>query len=87
MIQLLKHTKNNDVKPEKPTFSPHAVAKIVAEQIGLDATSIAALLHDVIEDTEYTLEDLERLGERRLLESYRADKIAHLKKDKDVLAG
>ncbi|MBT8185370.1 MAG: HD domain-containing protein, partial [Eudoraea sp.] len=40
---------------------PLAVAKIVASEIGLDAVSIAsALLHDVVEDTEYTLDDLER---------------------------
>lgn len=43
-------------------FHPIAVAKIVASEIGLDATSIAAaLLHDVIEDTSYTLADLEQL--------------------------
>jgi len=43
-------------------FHPIAVAKIVASEIGLDATSIAAaLLHDVVEDTEYTLADLEQL--------------------------
>src|SRR5690625_7535446 len=39
-------------------FHPIAVARIVAYEIGLDATSIAAaLLHDVVEDTEYTQED------------------------------
>ena len=43
-------------------FHPIAVAKIVASEIGLDATSIAAaLLHDVIEDTKYTFTDLEQL--------------------------
>ncbi|TPV32877.1 bifunctional (p)ppGpp synthetase/guanosine-3',5'-bis(diphosphate) 3'-pyrophosphohydrolase [Paucihalobacter ruber] len=44
-------------------FHPIAVAKIVAQEIGLDATSIAAaLLHDVVEDNEnYTLADIERL--------------------------
>lgn len=43
-------------------FHPIAVAKIVASEIGLDATSIAAaLLHDVVEDTDYTLVDLEQL--------------------------
>ena len=43
-------------------FHPIAVAKIVASEIGMDATSIAsALLHDVVEDTEYTLEDIERM--------------------------
>ncbi len=43
-------------------FHPIAVAKIVASQIGLDAIAIAsALLHDVVEDTDYTIEDMERL--------------------------
>jgi guanosine-3',5'-bis(diphosphate) 3'-pyrophosphohydrolase len=40
---------------------PIAVAKIVNQEIGLGAKSItAALLHDVVEDTEYTLEDVKR---------------------------
>lgn len=39
---------------------PIAVAKIVSQEIGLGSTSIcAALLHDVVEDTEYTVEDIE----------------------------
>jgi guanosine-3',5'-bis(diphosphate) 3'-pyrophosphohydrolase len=43
-------------------FHPIAVAKIVASEIGLDATSIAAaLMHDVIEDTKYTKDDLEHM--------------------------
>ena len=43
-------------------FHPINVAKIVAHQIGLDATSIAsALLHDVVEDTNYKFEELEKL--------------------------
>ncbi|MDX1463215.1 MAG: RelA/SpoT family protein, partial [Marinirhabdus sp.] len=47
---------------EAYVFHPIAVAKIVASEIGLDATSIAAaLLHDVVEDTDYTLADLEQL--------------------------
>ena len=40
---------------------PLAVAKIVNQEIGLGSKSIAvALLHDVVEDTDYTLEDVER---------------------------
>lgn len=40
---------------------PIAVAQIVSEEIGLDATSvICALLHDVVEDTEITLDEIER---------------------------
>ncbi|MBR1803717.1 MAG: bifunctional (p)ppGpp synthetase/guanosine-3',5'-bis(diphosphate) 3'-pyrophosphohydrolase [Muribaculaceae bacterium] len=39
---------------------PIAVATIVSREIGLGSTSIcAALLHDVVEDTEYTVEDIE----------------------------
>lgn len=40
---------------------PISVAKIVNQEIGLGAKSItAALLHDVVEDTEYTLDDVKR---------------------------
>ncbi|KQC28563.1 RelA/SpoT family protein [Flagellimonas eckloniae] len=67
-------------------FHPIAVAKIVASKIGLDAVSIAsALLHDVVEDTPYTLGDIERLfGESvaRIVDGL--TKISHLKKDKDI---
>lgn len=47
-------------------FHPIEVAKIVANEIGLGATSIAsALLHDVVEDTNYTLDDINELfGEK-----------------------
>ena len=41
---------------------PIAVAKIVVDEIGLGCKSIcAALLHDVVEDTEFTVEDIQRL--------------------------
>ena len=67
-------------------FHPIAVAKIVASEIGMDATSIAsALLHDVVEDTEYTLEDIERMfgiTVAKIVDGL--TKISHLKKDKDV---
>ena len=40
---------------------PIAVARIASQEIGLGSTSIcAALLHDVVEDTDYTVEDIER---------------------------
>jgi GTP pyrophosphokinase len=46
---------------EPYVLHPLAVAKIVSEEIGLDATSVVcALLHDVVEDTEVTLEEIER---------------------------
>ena len=45
---------------------PLAVARIVCAEIGLGSTSIcAALLHDVVEDTDYTVEDIRNLfGEK-----------------------
>lgn len=68
-------------------FHPIAVAKIVAQEIGLDATSIAsALLHDVVEDNpKYTIDDIEQLfGEAvaRIVDGL--TKISSLKKDMDV---
>ncbi|HEY6142073.1 MAG TPA: RelA/SpoT family protein, partial [Flavobacterium sp.] len=43
-------------------FHPIAVAKIVASEIGLGATAIAAaLMHDVVEDTPITVEDIEKM--------------------------
>lgn len=41
---------------------PISVAQIVCEEIGLGSTSIcSALLHDVVEDTDYTVEDIENI--------------------------
>ncbi len=67
-------------------FHPIAVAKIVASEIGLDATSIAAaLLHDTVEDTKYTLDDIERLfGNTVAKIVHGLTKISHLKKDTDI---
>lgn len=43
-------------------YHPIEVAKIVSGEIGLGTKSVVcALLHDVVEDTDYTLEDIERL--------------------------
>jgi GTP diphosphokinase / guanosine-3',5'-bis(diphosphate) 3'-diphosphatase len=68
---------------EAYVFHPIAVAQIVAEEIGLDAVSIiAALLHDVVEDTHYTLEYIEeQFGPTvaRIVDGL--TKIAGLKKD------
>ena len=68
-------------------FHPIAVAKIVAQEIGLDATSIAsALLHDVVEDNpNYMIADIEQLfGQTvaRIVDGL--TKISSLKKDMDV---
>ncbi len=46
---------------EPYVLHPIAVARIVVDEVGLGVTSaICALLHDVVEDTELTLEDIER---------------------------
>ena len=56
------HKEQRRKSGEAYIFHPIAVAKIVASEIGLDATSIAAaLLHDVVEDTPYTLADIEQI--------------------------
>lgn len=46
---------------------PLAVARIVVKEIGMGSTSIcAALLHDVVEDTDYTVEDIENLFGKKI---------------------
>jgi GTP pyrophosphokinase len=56
------HKEQRRKSGEAYIFHPIAVAKIVASEIGLGATSIAAaLLHDVVEDTPVTVEEIERL--------------------------
>lgn len=48
-------------------YHPMAVAKIVSQEIGLDATSIAcALLHDVLEDSNYILENIQQVFNKRI---------------------
>ncbi|GAB5565076.1 MAG: RelA/SpoT family protein [Winogradskyella sp.] len=81
------HKEQRRKSGEAYIFHPIAVAKIVAQEIGLDATSIAAaLLHDVVEDNpDYTIADMERLfGETvaRIVDGL--TKISSLKKDMDV---
>ncbi len=65
---------------------PIAVAKIVADDIGLGAPSIsAALLHDVVEDTNYTIDDIERIHGTQIAKIVDGlTKISSLKKDKNV---
>ena len=71
---------------EPYVYHPISVAKIVAHEIGLDATSIAAaLLHDVVEDTEYSFEDIEKLfgsDVMRIVEGL--TKISKLSKESNV---
>ena len=60
--------KNQRRKSGEPyVFHPIAVAKIVASKIGLDATCIAAaLLHDVIEDTEYSEKNIKEIFGKKI---------------------
>jgi GTP pyrophosphokinase len=52
---------------EPYVMHPLAVARIVCGEMGLGSTSICcALLHDVVEDTDYTVEDVERLFGARI---------------------
>lgn len=66
-VALDAHKDQRRKSGEPYIFHPIAVAKIVADEIGLGATSIAcALLHDVIEDSDYTYEDMERIFGKKI---------------------
>ncbi|MGY8932943.1 MAG: RelA/SpoT family protein [Flavobacteriales bacterium] len=84
-IAVDAHKNQRRKSGEAYIFHPIAVAKIVASEIGLDSTSIAAaLLHDVVEDTDYTLADIEQMfGEAvaRIVDGL--TKISHLSSNKD----
>ena len=61
-IALDAHKDQRRKTGEPYIYHPIEVAKIVANEIGLGSTSIAcALLHDVIEDSEYTYDDLKKI--------------------------
>jgi guanosine-3',5'-bis(diphosphate) 3'-pyrophosphohydrolase len=61
-VSVEAHKDQRRKSGEAYIFHPIAVAKIVASEIGLGATSIAAaLLHDVVEDTPMTVHDIERM--------------------------
>lgn len=81
------HKEQRRKSGEAYIFHPIAVATIVASEIGLDATSIAAaLLHDVVEDNEeYSIKDIDALfGETVAKIVDGLTKISSLKKDTDV---
>ena len=65
-------------------FHPISVAKIVASKIGLDAPSIAsALLHDVVEDSKYSIEKIEEIFGKEIAKIVDGlTKISKLKKEK-----
>ena len=66
-IALDAHKDQRRKTGEPYIYHPIEVAKIVANEIGLGTTSIAcALLHDVIEDSEYTYEDLKKIFGKKI---------------------
>ena len=67
-------------------FHPISVAKIVASEIGPGASSIAAaLMHDVVEDTEVTLEEIEKMFNPKIAQLVEGlTKIAQVKKDMNI---
>lgn len=67
-------------------FHPIAVAKIVASEIGLGPTSIAAaLMHDVVEDTDVTVKDLERMFNPKIAQIVEGlTKISRMEPDPDI---
>ena len=84
-LSVEAHSNQRRKTGEPYIFHPISVAKIVANEIGLGAVSIvAALLHDVVEDTKYTISDIEQLfGETVARIVSGLTKISSLKKDKD----
>jgi len=86
-VALDAHKEQRRKSGEAYIFHPIAVARIVAQEIGMDATSIcAALLHDVVEDNDdYSLDDIAQMfGETvaRIVDGL--TKISSLKKNMDV---
>ncbi|MGV9003605.1 RelA/SpoT family protein [Flavobacterium sp.] len=67
-------------------FHPIGVAKIVASEIGLGASSIAAaLMHDVVEDTDVTVEEIEKMFNPKIAQLVDGlTKIAQVKKDMNI---
>ena len=84
-VAVDEHKEQRRKSGEAYVFHPIAVAKIVASEIGLDAVSIAsALLHDVVEDTSYTLDDIERMFGETVARIVDGLTKVHLKKDKNI---
>ena len=80
------HKEQRRKSGEPYIFHPIAVARIVAQNIGLDATSIAAaLLHDVVEDTPITIENIAEIFGDTIAKIVKGlTKISDLSRDTDV---
>ena len=80
------HKEQRRKSGEAYIFHPIGVAKIVASEIGLGATSIAAaLMHDVVEDTDITIQDIEKMFNPKIAQLVEGlTKISQVKKDLNV---
>lgn len=85
-VSVEAHKEQRRKSGEAYIFHPIAVAKIVASEIGLGATSIAAaLLHDVVEDTPTTVKDIERIFNPKVAQLVEGlTKISLVQKDMNV---
>ena len=85
-VAVESHQEQRRKSGEAYVFHPIAVAKIVASEIGLGATSIAAaLMHDVVEDTDLTVQDIERMFNPKIAQLVEGlTKIAQVQKDLNV---
>lgn len=80
------HKEQRRKSGEAYVFHPIAVAKIVASEIGLGATGIAAaLMHDVVEDTDITVADIENMFNPKVAQLVEGlTKISQVQKDLNV---
>ncbi len=85
-VSVEAHKDQRRKSGEAYIFHPIAVAKIVASEIGLGATSIAAaLLHDVVEDTPMTVHDIEQMFNPKVAQLVEGlTKISLVQKDLNV---
>ena len=86
-VALEGHKNQRRKSGEAYIFHPISVAKIVANQIGLDAVSIAAaLLHDVVEDSpNHNISDIKKMFGVKVARIVNGlTKISSLKKDKNI---
>ncbi len=85
-VAVEAHKEQRRKSGEAYIFHPIAVAKIVASQIGLGSTGIAsALLHDVVEDTDITISDIEKMFNPKIAKIVEGlTKIPKVKNDQEI---
>ncbi|MBC7605501.1 MAG: bifunctional (p)ppGpp synthetase/guanosine-3',5'-bis(diphosphate) 3'-pyrophosphohydrolase [Burkholderiales bacterium] len=85
-VSVEAHQEQRRKSGEAYIFHPIAVAKIVASEIGLGATSIAAaLMHDVVEDTDITIAEIEKMFNPKVAQLVEGlTKISQVQKDLNV---